>query len=59
MRLNRVRVPEDSASKGERERVSVRQLGGPGACFPGKILKLKSSEMARNASKTVNTDGNF
>ena len=42
-----------------RERVSVRQLGGPGSCSPRKELKLKSSEMARNASKTVITDVNF
>ena len=26
---------------------------GLGACYPGKILNFKSSEMARNGSKTV------
>ena len=38
----------------------MRQLkGGGGGGAGGGILNFKSSEMARNASKTVNTDVNF
>ena len=40
-------------------RVSLSKLGGPGAYFPGKKLKFKSSELAKNAPKTVNSKGNI
>ena len=46
-----IRLSKEWGNKSER--VSVRQLGGPGN------FKLKSSEMAGNASKTVNTDVKF
>ena len=38
------------------ERVRVRELGESGGMHSRKISKLKSSEMARNALKIVNTD---
>ena len=41
------------------ERVSVRQLGGSGGMLPRENLKLKSSEMARNGSKTAKSEVNF
>ena len=35
------------------KQVSVSQLGGSGSMLPQENLNLKSSEMARNESKTV------
>ena len=37
----------------------MNQLGGSGGMLSKKNFKLKSSEMARNASKTVTTEVNF
>ena len=39
--------------------ISVSQLGGSGGMFPWENLKLKSSEMARNGSKTAKSEVNF
>ena len=44
---------------GSCERVSVSQLGGSSAMLPQENLKLKSSEMARNGSKTAKSEVNF
>ena len=41
------------------ERVSVSQLEGSGGMLPRENLKLKSSEMARNGSKTAKSEVNF
>ena len=41
---------------GSNERVRVRELGESGGMHSRKISNLKSSEMARNALKIVNTD---
>ena len=35
------------------------QTRGSGGMLPRENLKFKSSEMAKNASKTVNSNGNF
>ena len=40
-------------------RVSVSQLGGSGGMLARENLTLKSSEMARNASKTAKSEVNF
>ena len=37
----------------------MSKLGGSGGMLPREILKLKSSEMARNGSKTVKSEVNF
>ena len=42
-----------------RECVSVSQLEGPVGMLPRENLKLKSSEMARNGSKTAKSEVNF
>ena len=44
---------------GQCERVSMSKLGGSGGTLPRGNLKFKSSEMAKSASKTVNSNGNF
>ena len=38
---------------GQCEKVSVSQLGGSGSMLPRENLNFKSSEMARNGSKTA------
>ena len=57
---NRFSRLETETTATQSERVNERQLGAwCGGMLPRKHFKLKSSEMARNASKIVNTDVNF
>ena len=47
------------SSGGLMQCVSVGQLGGSGSMLPRENLKLKSSEIARNGSKTAKSGVNF
>ena len=56
-----VQLSIESAGPTERifKCVSVSQLRGSGDMLPRENLKLKSSEMARNGSKTAKSEVNF
>ena len=57
--MNRARGADFQVGGTKCERVSVSQLGGSGGMLPRENLKLKSSEMARNGSKTAKSEVNF